>query len=157
MRRLSTAVIAGLLLVGFIAAPASAEKPLRGTIDQVLVGGDCTFAGPITFGDDTYGMAFFNAGEPKIVGNSYHFSETWTIYAETFAGCPDGEAVVAWGYDWGVVNLRNMKGVGNGQVLGVNPDGLFTESLIGSNVHWNGFNSFTDEGFLFDATFRINS
>jgi hypothetical protein len=161
MRRLSTAVIAGLLLIGLIAAPASAETPLRGTIDQVLVGEGCTFAGPITFGDHTYGMAFFNAGAPKVVGNSYHFSETWKIYDETFAGCPTDEDVVASGYDWGVVNLQNLKGVGNGEVEDVNPGndphGLFTESMIGSNVHWNGFNSFVGVDMLFDATFRINS
>jgi hypothetical protein len=142
------------------AAPVSADKPLRGDIDHEYVGCETpdgrwmTFVGPIDFDGDIYEMAFFNTGVPKIAGNSYHFTEDWEIYATPVVDCTPGD-VVAWGYDSGVINLRNLKGVANGQVVDVNPDGLFTESLIGSNVHWNGVNDATYS--YFDATFRINS
>lgn len=167
MRRLSIGVIAGLLLVGLIVAPASAKQPLWGDLDHENVGCETpderwiTFAGPIVFDDDIYGMAFFSAGPAKFVGMAYHFAEYWEIYAEPFdtAGCTPPSEVVASGYDWGVVNVSNLKGVANGQVEVVNPDfdphERFTDSLEGRNVHWKGLNS--PDFSEFDATFRINN
>lgn len=160
MRRITTLLLVSLLLVGLAAVPASADRPIRGDIpDQEFVGCDTpdgrllTFTGPIDFDDDRYFITFFRAGEPKFVGNAYHFSEDWEISAEPINTdeCTPASEVVLSGYDRGVISVANMHTTANGQVEAVNPEydpyARFGECLVGRNVHWSDP----------DGTFRITN
>ncbi len=116
-RRLSILVALVAVLSMVMAVPATAKQPLRGDMELYFNLGfgnqdtpcsDITWAGSVQLDGVAYGIAFFPiVSEDR--GNSYHFEETWEVYAEPFdftggavlTDCTPG-AVVLRGPDKGV-------------------------------------------------------
>jgi hypothetical protein len=170
MKRNLTVVLAVLVVLSLVvAAPVSAEQPLRGVLDTHfnLGFGDTTtpcphitWAGNVELDGELYGLAWTPLGPPKIVGQSFHVDERWMIYESPFAFEGEdvftecGQHVAMWGDEKAVESLANLHAVGNGQVDWVDPDGPFDTALEGRNTHWSGFVS--DDLLHFPGTFRIN-
>lgn len=116
-RRFSILVALVAVLSMVMAVPATAKEPLQGDMELYFNLGygnqeapcpDITWAGSVQLDGVDYGIAFFPiASEHR--GNSYHFEETWEVYAEPFdfkgggalMVCAPGEVVLR-GPDKGV-------------------------------------------------------
>jgi hypothetical protein len=154
--RLPAVLLAAILLCAGVAAPSSAEAPLVGEMDlQFNLGWPGyqeeipDWVGTVTIEGDEYGMAFFLLGTGKpfgddhLTGNASFFGEKWEIYADLeFEFDEDGVltvfepgATVLWGYDRGLVSLKNDKYRMNGSVEEAAEP---FASRLGSNVHMGG-------------------
>ena len=151
MRRVITALVVVSVMLLAAATSATAEQPTRGTME--LGWNPCweeigdvvpDWVGTITFGDDVYGMAFFNIGTGKafdeVGGRVGSFEEVYRIYdgpvpqvGECFV--PDPTYVLLWGYDRGVFNGATAKYHMSGTV--VDADGPFA-GFDGRRVHMSG-------------------
>jgi hypothetical protein len=156
MRRAITTLAVMSVILLAAATSATAEQPIRGTMELEwnpcwAETGDVVpdWVGTITFGEDEYGMAFFNIGTGKafdeVGGRVGFFEEVYRIYdglvpqvgvpqvGECFV--PDPADVLLWGYDRGVFNAVTAKYHMSGSVeFAIGP----FAGLAGRRVHMSG-------------------
>lgn len=180
-RKLLLSSLLVLTLTLGVVAPATAKKPLVGTMELQF---NLDWPGPseeipdwvgtVTIDGTEYGMAFFNTGTGKPFdsqpnGGVIFFEETWVIYEQldfTFERIDDqiegfrltefnpGDVLLS-GYDRGVVSLANGGYRMNGFVeVAEDP----YESWLDRQVHMSGVVEFSAEGAPLYApgTFRLN-
>jgi hypothetical protein len=114
----ATALLFVLLFATFSAVSATSNRPIACSVDMVYdehESGSGYFywsgsvSGCILEGD----IRFDAAGPPKLVGNSYHWYELFTIY-------PDSGGEIS-GYDKGVIAFSNFEFRSNGWVTDATP------------------------------------
>ena len=170
MKQKLTVIFGALVVLSLVmAAPVSADQPLRGPLDTHFNQGfgdettpcpHITWAGNVELNGVEYGFAWTPLGPLEARGQTLRVEEQWLIYESPFSF--EGEAVFTecvedismWGDDKAVESVPNLHAVGNGQVGWVDPDGPFDQALVGRNAHWSGVVS--DDMAHFPGTFRIN-
>ena len=153
MRRAITTLAVMSVMLLAAATSATANEPVRGTMDLEwnpcwTETGDVVpdWVGTITFGEDEYGMAFFNIGTGKAFdetgGLAGFFEEVYRIYdglVPLVGKCfvPDPADVLLWGYDRGMFNGATAKYHMSGTVVDADADGPFA-GFDGRGVHMSG-------------------
>ncbi|MEA3509946.1 MAG: hypothetical protein U9R51_00785 [Actinomycetota bacterium] len=175
MRRKLSVVLVMIVVLSLAAiAPVNAKAPLVGEMDLEF---NLAWPGPqdvvpdwvgtVTFDGDEFGIAFFllGTGKPFEVdppGQAGFFGEIWRIYDGLDYELVDGVLtvfepgpVVMWGYDTGMVSLKNSKYHMNGSVEYAGHD---FEEWLGRSVHMGGVIEWYDFGApqFAPGTFRLN-